>query len=252
MRETVSVRQWQELYQAGAYDSKDADVQQAAGWWNWHCRDSAMAGRLKRLAPLVLGITAPFILDNYTVWFTNERGNRRLIYDSIRFELLDGPRGRKFFMVDFQNPRELIKWTLYTERFGLYTAEFGCSHVRDMIQYIDTMAQELEHDIRPPFLDERPAAEAYILGRDVCRPSQALRRESKSSYSFLDMDDGRRKMVYVARSLENLPPDFPVEKAVPVNGMYVCCPEDAERKKAQKKSIKNVSCSNKKKKTPER
>lgn len=227
---TLSVRQWQENYRTGTYDSKDVEVQRSAGWWNWHCRDDAMAGRLKRLAPLVLGIKAPFILDNYTVWFTNERGDRRLIYDSARFEMLNGPRGKNFFMVDLNNPREQIKWTLSTKRFGLHTAEYGCAHVRDMAQYINTMAQELEMGIRPPFLDERAAAEAYILARDVCRPSRALRREGESSYSFLDMDDGRRKKVHVARSLEDTPDGFQADKAVSVNGMYVYCPEDTGSK----------------------
>ena len=188
--EEVSVRQWQNNYRAGAYSSKDIDVQRSAGWWNWHCRDDVLAGRLKRIAPLVLGIKVPFVLDHFTVWFTNERGDRRTVYDSVRFEMLAGPRSKNFFMVDLNNPREPSRWTLYTQRFGLYTAEYGCAHVRDMIRYIDAMAQELELGIRPPFLDERAAVETYILTRDVRRPSRALRREGESSYSFLARGGG--------------------------------------------------------------
>lgn len=244
----ISVRQWQENYRSGAYDSKDVEVQRSAGWWNWHCRDDALAGRLKKAAPLVLGIKAPFILDNYTVWFTNERGGHRLIYDSVRFEMLAGSRSKNFFMVDLNHPQEQVKWTLYTQRFGLYTAEYGCAHVRDMVQYIDTMAQELEQGIRPPFLDERAAVEAYIFGRDVCRPSRALRREGESSYSFLDMDDGRRKMVHVSRGLEDTPPDFRADQAVAVNGMFVYCPEDAEAEKVPEPPAKNQNRVKKKKK----
>lgn len=242
----ISVRQWQENYRAGAYDSKDVEVQRSAGWWDWHCRDDAMAGRLKRVAPLVLGIKAPFILDNYTVWFTNERGGHRLIYDSVRFEMLAGPRSKNFFMVDLNHPQEQVKWALYTQRLGLYTAEYGCAHVRDMYKYIDVMAQELETGVRPAFLDERAAAETYILTRDVRRPSRALRREGESSYSFMDRDDGRRKMVHVARSLENPPPGFCANYAVPVNGMYVYCPEDAGGEKSPDIPIKNKKHSKKK------
>jgi len=110
------------------------------------------------------------------------------------------------------------------------------------------MAQELEQGIRPPFLDGRAAVEAYILGRDVRRPSRALRREGESSYSFMDRDDGRRKMVHVARSLEDPPPGFCANYAVPVNGMYVYCPEDAEAEKDQTVPIKDKNPIKKKKK----
>lgn len=51
----LSVRQWQERYRAGAFDGKDAAVQREAGWWNWNCREDAVAGRLKRIAPVIMG-----------------------------------------------------------------------------------------------------------------------------------------------------------------------------------------------------
>jgi len=30
----LSVRQWQERCQAGAFDSKEPDIQRQAGWWD--------------------------------------------------------------------------------------------------------------------------------------------------------------------------------------------------------------------------
>lgn len=228
-RAEITVRQWQENYRAGAYTGKDTGTQRSAGWWDWHCRDDALAGRLKRIAPVVLGIKAPYILDGYTVWFRNERGDRHLLYDSAHFEFLGKDHDKKFFMVDLNNPQNLGQWALYTKRFGLFTPEFSCDRVREMDQYIDDLAHELEHDIRPPFVDERETAELYVLTRGSRLPSKALRREGDARYSFLDMDDGRRKTVYVARSLEDTPPGFRADRAAPVNGMYVYCPEDAEK-----------------------
>ena len=67
----MSVRQWQERFRAGDFSSRDRAVQCEAGWYDWFCRDEALAGHLKRISKVVLGINAPFILDNYYVWFKN-------------------------------------------------------------------------------------------------------------------------------------------------------------------------------------
>ena len=67
----MSVRQWQERFRAGDFSNRDRAVQCEAGWYDWFCRDEALAGHLKRISKVVLGINAPFILDNYYVWFKN-------------------------------------------------------------------------------------------------------------------------------------------------------------------------------------
>lgn len=226
----LSVRQWQERYQAGAFDSKDMDIQHQAGWWDWSCHFDALAGRLKRIAPVVTGITEPLILDNYSIWFANVLcTDRNASYDHVQFEPLDKEHSGWRFRISYGDPNEPEKWTLYTERFGFNAPEFGCAHVREMVKYVSVMACELEKGIRPPFLEEKAAAVDYILGRDVLYPSRALRREGEHSYSFLDRDDGRRKTVHVARSMENVPPDFDVSRALVIQGLYVYCPEDTEK-----------------------
>jgi len=226
----LSVRQWQERYQAGAFDSKDLDIQYQAGWWDWSCHCDDLAGRLKQIAPVVTEITDPLILDNYSIWFANVLcTDKKASYDRVQFEPLDKEHSGWRFRISYGDPNEPEKWTLYTERFGFNAPEYGCAHVWEMRSYISVLAHELEQGIRPPFLDEKAAAVEYILGRDVLYPSRALRREGEHSYSFLDRDDGRRKTVHVACSLENVPPDFDVSRALVIQGLYVYCPEDAEK-----------------------
>lgn len=251
MPEEISVRQWQEKFQAGVFDSKDLDTQRQAGWWDWHCHWDALAGRLKRIAPVVTGIREPIILDNYSLWFANVRSaGRKAVYDRVQFESLDDKSGEKIFRVEFGNPNDPNKWTLYTKRFGFAAPEYGCNRVRDMVQYISTMACELEQGIRPPFLDEKRAAVDYILHRPVLYPSRALRREGEHSYSFLDRDDGRRKTVHVARNLKDVPPDFQASRTMQIRGLYVYCPEDAGKTTSVPEKTANKS--QKRKETPER
>ena len=150
MKENISVRQWQELFQAGAFDSRGTATQCTAGWYDWFCRDEALANRLKKIAKVVMGITSPFILDNYYVWFKNNAPVNGPLYDDVRFEPLSGERDGKYFLVTLDRPGSGGKWSLCTERSN-YQTEFACANVRDMVRRIDQLGAELEgKELAPP------------------------------------------------------------------------------------------------------
>lgn len=140
----MSVRQWQEAFRAGLFDDTSIDTQCKAGWYDWFCSDKALAGRLKKIGSVVMGITEPFILDNYYVWFKNNCPITGPLYDDVRFEPLVGARDGRYFLVSLGSPYEKQKWALITERSGFNT-EFRCADVRDMAKYINDMAREWEH-----------------------------------------------------------------------------------------------------------
>lgn len=71
MSEMLSARQWQDLFRGGAFQDRSRETQIRAGWYDWFCSDTALAGRLQRIGRVVMGITEPAILDNYYVWFKN-------------------------------------------------------------------------------------------------------------------------------------------------------------------------------------
>ena len=137
MEERISIREWQKRYKAGEYNSKARSVQCEAGWYDWFCKDEGLLGRLQRLAPLILGITVPEVLDNYYLWLKNNCPVKGPLYDDVRFEPLEGERDGRYFIVQHESPWEIHRWTIYTERRGFDEPEFGCQNVREMCKYIN-------------------------------------------------------------------------------------------------------------------
>ena len=200
----MSVRQWQERFRAGDFNSRDLSVQCEAGWFDWFCRNDALAGRLKKLSSAVLGIKAPFILDNYYVWFKNNCPMAGPLYDDVRFEPLSGEREGKYFVITLDCPHELAKWVLYTERYGYDAPEFCSGNVRDMRQYINSMAAELEQGIQPAFLLEKRAVSKYIF-RHEGEHGIPVYRDREHEFSYISRKDRQLRKVMVTDSMEALP-----------------------------------------------
>ena len=150
MRDCCSVREWQEKFKTGAFENKHYTTQIYAGWYDWFCDNDKLAGRLKKIGKVVMGITEPFILDNYYVWFKNNCPVCGPLYDDVRFEPLSGERDGKYFIVTKDSPHETAKWALHTERHGFDSPEYQCGNVRDMIQYINNLGRELSGKDIPP------------------------------------------------------------------------------------------------------
>ena len=174
MEDHYSIRQWQTLYKCGAFKGKDRSVQIQAGWYDWFCRDDALLGRLKKLAPAIIGITDPFILDHYYLWLKNNCPVKGPLYDDIRFEPLEGERDGKYFLIMRDSPYERQKWSLYTERNGFDSPEFECSHVRDMVAYVNRLGHELEQRI--PYQKQMQTRRLYIAYGSNLNIQQMQRR----------------------------------------------------------------------------
>jgi len=239
MEEKMSVRQWQERFRAGDFDGRDTATQCSAGWYDWFCRDEALAGRLKKLSRVVMNITDPFILDNYYVWFKNNCPLDGPLYDDVRFEPLAGERDGKYFLVTLDCPYENEKWVLYTERYGYDAPEFGCANIRDMVKYVNGLGRELEQDIQPPFIAEKAALGNYIAQRTGINGIHIF-RDGEHQYQYkLPGDRTLRKAVVISETAE-LPAGIPAEQAAWADGFRICAPDlqdaaSVQQKDAQKK-----------------
>lgn len=218
----ISVRQWQEQFRTGAFEDKSFETQCKAGWYDWFCGDDALSGRLKKIAKVVMGITEPYLLDNYYVWFKNNCPMAGPLYDDVRFEPLSGERDGKYFLVSLNSPRVEKKWALITERDGFGMPEFECADVRDMVKYINGMVRELEQGIRPVFLAEKAAAEQYFMNHGCQYAEGRTHRDGDGRYHHKDPYSGQVQTVLVVSHAEDIPPDLPAEQAEKIDGLYVC------------------------------
>lgn len=159
MSEMLSVRQWQDLFRSGAFQDRSRETQIRAGWYDWFCADSALAGRLQRIGRVVMGITEPAILDNYYVWFKNNCPLDGPLYDDVRFEPLEGDRCGRYFVVSQDCPYEKQKWTLYTERSGFEAPEFSCDKVREMEKYLNSQGKNLAQAMQLSAVVKKPKKE---------------------------------------------------------------------------------------------
>lgn len=224
----LSVRQWQEQFRAGAFESKDVRTQVRAGWYDWFCGDEALSGRLKKIARVVTGITDPFILDHYYVWFKNNCPMSGPLYDDVRFEPLSGERDGKYFVVSLDSPHEIQKWSLFTERYDFGAPEYACGNVRDMVKYINDMARELEQGIEPVFVAERRAVMRYMLKHDKT-VDFSIQRNGDHRFFYTVYPSRQTKNILVTADLKDAPQDFVSDRAEQYGRFYLYCPEDAER-----------------------
>lgn len=217
----ISIRQWQEQFKAGAYNSPDGYTQFKAGWHDWACKCSALAGRLKKVAKVVMGITSPFILDQYYVRFENAASLSGPLYDSIHFEPLSENRDEIYFRVILNYPRQKAKWTLISERYDFETPEFVCDSVRDMVRYVNKLGTEFENGVPSPLIREEHAVAVYVASQPDLQGAVGPHRMNKHTYSVFIPSRNSKEFIHTALCPDCAPAGFQVEQAVQIDGIYV-------------------------------
>lgn len=87
LNDKLCVRDWIDQFNSGAFSEKNKNVQIDAGWYDWFCSDSSLAGKTKVLGAKVKKISrSPKInVDTMYVWFKNNCPLYGKLYDDFRF-----------------------------------------------------------------------------------------------------------------------------------------------------------------------
>lgn len=99
--ETITLVEFAERFSAGEFDSTDRDTQIDAGWYDWFCRDGALAAKTKYLGKKVLSIldSKKFDKNKTYVFFKNNCPCVGPLYD--QFSICDIESGDVLFCCQY-------------------------------------------------------------------------------------------------------------------------------------------------------
>lgn len=91
MSDNMKLAEFAERFKAGEFKNPSVETQIAAGWYDWFCRSTSLAGKTDRLGRKALQLMkSPKINPETTyVWFKNNCPVFGNLYDDLRFADLE-------------------------------------------------------------------------------------------------------------------------------------------------------------------
>lgn len=152
MTDRISLREWQQNFLSGKYESCSRSVQIEAGWFDWFCRDSSLVNKTKKLGKILLKIQDDFILDNFRISFKNVCPVTFPLYDRIMFIDLNEERNL-FFGIDvdsgFIKEKHHCKYNLWVDTKNCFK-DFYFFDQKSLIKALPTLIkiQEMKEKIK--------------------------------------------------------------------------------------------------------
>ena len=134
----MSIREWQNAFIEGKFDSNDIGTQCEAGWWDWFCKDSSLASKTKRMGQIIKKVKdgGKVDLDNLYVWFENNCSCFGPLYDDFGFaRLVDG---EVKFTIEINCCHNNSRYTVYGERNGINSLLFESNSSRDLVKWLNS------------------------------------------------------------------------------------------------------------------
>jgi hypothetical protein len=150
----MSIREFQRRFKAGEFNKKydkkklfwlnreqeweEKVIQCEAGWYDWFCRDSSLAGKTKKLGSVACQLkdSAKVNLDTMYVWFKNNCPMEGPLYDDFR--IADMESGEVLYNCAYKSPHEDgVNWAVYGKENDFKTLLQGFDNAREMVKWFN-------------------------------------------------------------------------------------------------------------------
>ena len=134
----IKVREWIDLFNAGAFQSADRHTQIKAGWYDWFCKSTSLKNKLYKMGAIIKQVKAggKVDLDNWYVWFKNNCPMVGPLYDDFRFA--DLKTGDVQFTICIDDKRAKNKYEVWGRRNNFDGPIIGFNNSRDLIKWLNT------------------------------------------------------------------------------------------------------------------
>ena len=137
MEEKMNVRSWQKAFNLGTFERPDKRTQIDAGWYDWFCKDTSLAGKTKRLGSIVKQVKdgGKIDLDNYYVCFKNNCPLNGPLFDDFRFAKLED--GEVQFTIQVNCCWNNNKFTVYGRKNEFKEPLFRTDSQKELIKWLN-------------------------------------------------------------------------------------------------------------------
>ena len=133
----TSVREWQKKFANGDFDSHEFACQCNAGWYDWFCKESSLAGKTKKMGNIIKQVKdgGKVDLDNHYVWFKNNCPVVGPLYDDFRFA--DRATGDVQLTISIGDQRAEHRYEVWGRRNDFNGPIVGFDSSRELVKWLN-------------------------------------------------------------------------------------------------------------------
>lgn len=142
MEERITLKEWIENFNNGDYKEKDFDTQVKAGWYDWFCKDTSLAGKTNKMGNIIKKINNEYLLNKCYVFFKNNCPVVGPLYDDFRFcKIENDGDSRVLYTISIGDRRNNCKYTIYGRENDFRSPLFETNMVKGIINFLNNIKE---------------------------------------------------------------------------------------------------------------
>jgi hypothetical protein len=143
--DVISIREFQKKFKAKEFNTPDVSTQCKAGWYDWFCKDTALAAKTRKLGNVVMKLqhAGKVDLDKMYVFFKNNCPMKGPLYDDFRICSIE--TGNVLFTVQNNSPWEINTWTVYGALNEFKEPLYKTDTVSDLIGWLNEKEESIDY-----------------------------------------------------------------------------------------------------------